>query len=118
MDTSGSEIEEVWRRNPNWSKPAPKPHIPRTPGGRVEVPKGKIFDFPGTRPHSSFSENYLGAAGKCGESRSARTRQRLPLPPRGACPAAVRSLCVQTRRRALTATLASCGDACTLPRTA
>ena len=70
MDTSGSEIEEVWRRNPNWSKPAPKPHIPRTPPGRVEVPKGKIFDFPGTRPNSSFTENYLGAAGKRPTSRS------------------------------------------------
>ena len=64
METSGDLMDESWRRNPNWSKPIPRPHVARIPPGYIDTNrKMRQPDFPGPRPCSSFTENYLGAAG-------------------------------------------------------
>ncbi|KAL1523609.1 hypothetical protein AB1Y20_018545 [Prymnesium parvum] len=65
MDTSGDILQEMWRRNPNWTAKTPQPHVARTSRSQASTPrKGEFVDFPGPREHSSYTENFFGAAGR------------------------------------------------------
>ena len=65
VNSFDSEQMELWRRNPNWAKATPQPHVARTPQSRQErqAPRKGEEDVMPLRPFTSFSENQFGAAG-------------------------------------------------------